>query len=491
MPEDLLESTARSLHYRLACAQRDGRAPSIAAGVVRGGRLVWSAGVGAMVGEPKDVAYRIASITKTFTAVLVLQLRDEGKLDLTDPLPTYLPEIDSRSTLAQLLAHTSGLTSELPGEWFERVTGSGIADLISAIREEPARLVAGSRLHYSNVGFALLGEVVARLRGAPWEQVLQERILDPLGLTRTGVAPSDPAADGWAVHPHADVLLREPAVDIGAMGPCGQLWSSVDDLGQWLTFLCGQGGPSAAAVLSPETLAEMRQPASVMDGDAWDSGFGLGLQLHRVDGRSLVGHGGSLPGFVSTIWAEPATGDGVAVLANSTSGVPVGQVADDLLRLLADREPALPAPWQPAPVEAAVLELAGTWYWGPTAFTLSVVGSADLRLAAPGSSRTSTFHPAGRDTWIGQDAYYAGETLRAVRDQDGRLRHLDVATFVFTREPYDPAAAIPGGVDEDGWHSPGQAESEARRSPCTLSAGLILALWSDRRRQFRPRRASL
>ena len=125
MPGDLLESTARSLHYRLACAQRDGRAPSIVAGVVRDGRLVWSAGVGAVAGEPHRVAYRIASITKTFTAVLILQLRDEGKLDLTDPLRTYLPEIDSPSTVAQVLTHLSGLTSELPGEWFERVSGSG------------------------------------------------------------------------------------------------------------------------------------------------------------------------------------------------------------------------------------------------------------------------------------------------------------------------------------------------------------------------------
>ncbi len=458
MPGDLLESTARSLHYRLACAQRDGRAPSIVAGVVRDGRLVWSAGVGAVAGEPHRVAYRIASITKTFTAVLILQLRDEGKLDLTDPLRTYLPEIDSPSTVAQVLTHMSGLTSELPGEWFERVSGSAIADLFSALQDGPTRLVAGARLHYSNVGFALLGEVVARLRGAPWEQVLQERILDPLGLSSTGVAPSDPAADGWAVHPHADVLLREPAVNTGAMGPCAQLWSNVDDLGRWLTFLCGRSDPSAAAVLAPVTLAEMRQPASVVDGDAWDSGFGLGLQLHRIDERSLVGHGGSMPGFLASVWAEPDTGDGVVVLTNSTSGVPVGEVADDLLRLLADREPALPAPWQPAPVEAAVLELAGTWYWGPAAFTVTVIGSGDLRLAAPGSSRTSTFRAAGRDTWIGQNAYYAGETLRAVRDQTGHLRHLDVATFVFTREPYEPGAAIPGGVDEAGWHTPGQAQ---------------------------------
>ena len=323
-------------------------------------------------------------------------------------------------------------------------------------------MVAGSRLHYSNVGFALLGEVVARLRGAPWEQVLQERILDPLGLSRTGVAPSDPAADGWAVHPHADVLLREPAVDIGAMGPCA---SAVVERRRSRAVV---DVPVRAGRSVRGCRAELRKRwRRCVSPPPWWTGT-----LGTPDSVSVCSYTASMggawwdtearyPGSSASVWAEPDTGDGVVVLTNSTSGVPVGEVADDLLRLLADREPALPAPWQPAPVEAAVLELAGTWYWGPTAFTVTVVGSADLRLAAPGSSRTSTFHPAGRDTWIGQDAYYAGETLRAVRDQDGRLRHLDVATFVFTREPYEPAAAIPGGVDEAGWHTPGQAESEA------------------------------
>lgn len=339
----LLPATERALLHRLAVAQAEGRAPSLVGGTVRGGALVWSAGRG-QEGAGLDLAHRIGSITKTFTAVLVLQLRDEGALALTDPLERHVPGVAGSATLLQLLAHAGGLTSELPGPWWERVRGTDADGLLAALADEPPRLEAGARLHYSNVGFALLGEVVARRRRAPWGQVLQERLLDPLGLRRTGLLPVGPAALGWAVHPHADVLLAEPAAATGAMAPAGELWSTVGDLARWASFLAGDTGD----VLSADTLEEMRQPATVDDGAAWTTGWGLGLQLVRAGGRRLVGHGGSMPGFVAGLLVEPATGDGALALANATSGVPVGRLTQDLLLTMAEQEPALPPVWRPA-----------------------------------------------------------------------------------------------------------------------------------------------
>lgn len=449
---DLLPPTRRALLHRLAGAQHAGRAPSVVAGVVRDGRLAWSDVRGDVTGGA-DAAYRIGSLTKTLTAVLVLQLRDEGRLDLTGTVGEHLPEVGGAATLLQLLTHSAGLTSELPGAWWERAPGSDFDGVRAALAGERPRLVPGSRFHYSNVGFALLGEVVARLTGTSWADALRARLLQPLGMSRTTLLPEPPHANGWAVHPHADVLLAEPLTDTGAMGPAGQLWSTVADLARWVAFLGGDTGD----VLSPDTLEEMRQPALVDDGAAWTTAWGLGLQLRREGGRRLVGHGGSMPGFVAALWTEPATGDGAVVLANATSGVPVTALADGLLQELHEREPALPTPWRPAAVPPALLELTGTWYWGTTPAVLSVEGEDRLRLTAVGGSRSSRFRRTGAEEFTGLDNYYAGERLRVVREPGGQPSHLDLATFVLTRVPYPPGPVVPGGVPDPAWQGPAPA----------------------------------
>lgn len=445
----LFGSTERALAHRVAVAQRDGRGPSVVAGVQRDGTLAWSGGSGRVEGEDASaVAYRIGSITKTFTAVLVMALRDEGRLELTDPISAYLPEVGGVQTLAQLLTHSSGLTSELPGVWFERVPGQDFPSLVAGAAQEATRMTPGSRLHYSNLAFGLLGEVVGRVAGTSWFEELERRLLIPLELTRTGTHPVAPAATGWAVHPHADVVMRESVVDLGAMAPAGQLWSTVADLTRWLAFLTGDGDGLVRAA----TLEEMRHPAVVADGASWSSGFGLGIQLRRVHGRRLMGHGGSVPGFVAGFWADQDTRDGAVVLANATSCVDTGSTALDLLQLLAQHEPAWPRAWSPVEIHPNVLELTGTWFWGPTPFTLSFRGKNILHLAARGGGRDASFHSSGADTWTGLDGYYAGEKLQVVRGTDGTVSHLDLATFVYTRQAYEPAAAIPGSLDPSGWH---------------------------------------
>lgn len=449
MATEFLPSTRRALLHRLARAQRDGRAPSLTALVIRDGVPGWCDVRGQVEGGA-DAAYRIGSITKTFTAVLVLQLRDEGRLRLTDPVGRHLPEVGGEQTLQQLLCHAGGLASELAGDWWERVPGPDFAGLAAAVAGDAGRLPAGARFHYSNLGFALLGEVVARVSGRSWAEQLQQRLLDPLELSRTSLQPRHPAAAGWAVHPHADVLLPEPTPDTAAMAPAGQLWSTAADLGRWARFLGGDTG----GVLAPDTLEEMRHPASVDDGARWTTAMGLGLQLRRVDGRALAGHLGSMPGFLAALWTEPATGDAAVALANATSGVAVGTLAEDLLHVLRTEEPALPGPWRPSQVAPELLELTGTWYWGPAPSTVAVEGVDGLRLDGGEAGRSSRFRPRGDGTFVGLDSYFAGERLRPVRDAAGGLTHLDVGTFVFTRQPYDPAEVVPGGVDSSRWRGP-------------------------------------
>ncbi|WP_432092259.1 serine hydrolase domain-containing protein [Streptomyces sp. bgisy100] len=450
--ENLLPDTRRALHHRIATAQAQGRSPSLVGAVVRDGRTVWTGGRGAVAGrEPDgDTQYRTGSITKTFTAVLVLRLRDEGLLDLADPLDKHLPATGAGEvTIAQLLAHTGGLAAETPGPWWERTPGELRRALPDVLGEEPFRHPPGRVHHYSNPGYTLLGSLVEQLRGEPWETVLRREVLEPLGMDRTTTRPGAPCADGWAVHPWADVLLPEPAQDLGLMGPAGQLWSTAADLGRWGAFLMA----GDERVLAPETLAEMRTPAAAPGSDSWDAGYGLGLQLVRRDGRTLAGHTGSLPGFLATLWTSAEDRLAAVVMANVTAGPAVAAVAAELVRIVAEREPVVPAPWKPLPeADPELLALTGPWYWGPTPYTLRLAAGRSLELTPlGGAGRASRFRAEKDGTWTGLDGYHAGETLRAVRSDDGSVSHLDLGSFVFTRQPYDPAAPVPGGVDPQGW----------------------------------------
>ena len=162
-------------------AQKAGRLPSLAAAVFRGDELVWSDAVGVADAEKKveatpDTQYAVASITKTFTAVSVMQLRDAGRLDLEEPLSRYLPEAAHGSpTLRRMLAHASGLQREPPGEVWETLEFPGEEELLGRLAEAEQVLPPRAAWHYSNLAYALLGHVVARVSGTPFRDYVQER----------------------------------------------------------------------------------------------------------------------------------------------------------------------------------------------------------------------------------------------------------------------------------------------------------------------------
>src|ERR687889_1760202 len=315
MVEPVLPSTARVLLARTARVQRDGRAPSLVAGVVRGGGLAWSAGRGDVAEPHTDVQYRLGSISKTVTAVAVMRLRDEGRLALDDPLERHVPGTPfGDRTVGQLLSHLAGASAESPGGWWERTPGGSLDEL--ALGEDDVVLGEARRFHYSNLGFGLLGELVARLRGRSWEEAVAGEVLGPLGMARTSARPVAPAAEGHAVHPWADVVLPEPEHHAGAMAAAGQLWATLADLGRFAAFLLGD----TADVLDPATLEEMTVPAGVDSSAPGWSAYGLGVQVLRVDGRTLVGHGGSMPGFLAGLFVDREEQSGSVSLTNGTSG---------------------------------------------------------------------------------------------------------------------------------------------------------------------------
>jgi CubicO group peptidase (beta-lactamase class C family) len=436
--------TSRRLDVLLAREQAAGRLPSVVGGVVRDGELVWTGSVSALDGfeAGPDVQYRIGSITKTLVAVLVLQLRDEGALDLNDRLDAHLPGIAyGDRTLRDLLGHATGMHSEPAGSWWERSPGGTFAELADSLDEETAPFAAGTTFHYTNVAYALLGEVVARHRGTTWWEQVEQRILRPLGMDRTTYLPQAPHAQGYSVHHYANTLTEEPSYDAGAMAPAGQVWSTLTDLATYASFLL----TGHDEVLVRATLEEMAIPQSATRAAALASAHGLGFQLARGGSGMLVGHTGSMPGFLAGLFVDPVRRTAAVILANGTAGMRCEGLAVELLETVEEHEGTIAPTWTPvSDVPAAVEEVLGVWHWGNTAFAFAWDGREVVVTNLVRGARSHQFLPQDDGTFLGTVGYHHGERLHVVRNDDGSVNHLVCETFVYTRVPYDPAAPIPG-----------------------------------------------
>jgi CubicO group peptidase (beta-lactamase class C family) len=353
-----------------------------------------------------------------------MQCRDDGLLDLDDPIGKHVPETGyASSTVRSLLAHVSGMQSEPVGPWWERSPGTATANLLAANDGSGAVFGPGEHFHYSNLGFALLGEAVARLCGADWSSLAADRVLAPLGMTRTSYLPQEPYARGLSVHHLANTLTPEPMHDTGAMAPAGQLWSTVEDLARFAAFL-SLGNPT---VLADRTLTEMREAVP----PAID--YGLGVRLVPYADGVLCGHTGSMPGFQATLFVDPLSHRGVVALTNATTGFSGSEFA---LAMLGDRTPSGIPVWKPAEsVPVWARELLGYWHWGNTAFEVRWQGDRlewrDLSVGVLDEQ-----FELREDRIVGVAGYHHGETLHVVRRDDGSIDHLECATFVYTRDPY-------------------------------------------------------
>jgi CubicO group peptidase (beta-lactamase class C family) len=335
------------------------------------------------------------------------------------------------------------MQSEPAGPWWERSPGVSFADLAASVDEKNAAFAPGATFHYTNLAYGLLGELVASARGASWGEVVQKRILDPLGMDRTSYLPSGAAATGYSVHPFAGTLTEEPAQDTGAMAAAGQLWSTVADLVTYAGFLVTGDGD----VLAASTLEEMTTPQSGSLAGASSGGYGLGLRLASGGRGLLVGHTGSMPGFLAGLFVDRVRRTGAVCLANGTSGLRCEGLPTDLLDELERSEPTVVRAWEPAArVPEAVAEVLGVWHWGNTAYAFSFDGTEVVVSALGNGGVAHRFRPREDGTFEGTVGYHHGESLRVVRDDDGGVNHLICATFVYTREPYDRRAPIPGGA---------------------------------------------
>jgi CubicO group peptidase (beta-lactamase class C family) len=434
-PDALREELERTL----AAAQADERMPSVSAAVFRGDELVWQQALGladAGAGEEAtpETQYRIGSITKTFTAVGVMQLRDAGELSLDEPLTTYLPESAHAPTIGRMLAHSSGLQREPPGEIWETMTAPSREDLLAGTADAEQVVDPGSWWHYSNLAFALLGEVVARSHGGTWEEALQARILEPLGLTRTTPDAADPAARGYFVEPYSDSVRLEPELDLGGSGALGKLWSTTGDLARWGAFLAAGDD----RVLKASTLEEMSHVRVMVDHAAWTLAWGTGLELYRRGEHLFVGHGGAMPGHLAGLVVDRKTRIGAAALTNTGAGASPEKLALDLATAAIAALPAAAEAWQPGDAPPSELEpLLGPWWTEGHQIVLSWRrGRLEAKLldGAPGRD-TSFFEQEGPDRFRSVEGRERGELLRVVRDETGAVEKLYFATYPLRREP--------------------------------------------------------
>jgi len=430
----MLPETIRRVDEIVASAQATGRVPSLVAAIVRHGALAHFTGAGELPEPDPDTQYRIGSISKTFTAALILQLRDEDRLSLDDLLYRHLPGTPVGGvTIRQLLAHVGGLQREPEGEWWERSPGPSVDGLLAELTADKAALPPFQTFHYSNLAYGLLGAVAERITGESWWTQVGKRLLEPLGMTRTTYDPTEPFARGYVVHPWHGTLREEPRHDAGAMAPAGQLWSTTADLAKWAAFLADPAAP----VLSRGSVAQMWVPVAMGDLESWTAGHGLGVQLWRRGERVFLGHTGSMPGYLAVLAVHRSSRTGVVAYANAytLSGSSIGNLGLTLLTAVLDREPARIAPWHPGTAPPAeVAPLTGRWWWMGKEFEVGWDGELVMRpLAYPAD--VWRFTPDGPDRWRCHSGMNDGETLAVRRAAEGGVAALDIATFVFSRDP--------------------------------------------------------
>lgn len=376
-----------------AFAQRS-RVPGIAYGIVVDGRLVHVGTAGfrdLSTRAPVDTStvFRIASMSKSFAAAAILQLRDEGRLSLEDPAEKYVPELASlrpgtddapRITIRHLLSHSAGFPEDNP--WGDQQLAATEEQMSAMMRGGiPFSTAPGTSYEYSNFGYAILGRIVANVSGMPYARYLQERILRPLGMNSTTLeaasVPPHRLAHGYRLRDGE--WMEEAQLPDGAFGPMGGMLTSVSDLARWVGLMLDAWPPRDGDQAGPvrrSSLREMQQVARfsgasvVRDTVAGTvslsaGGYGYGLGIRQTCAfRAVVSHSGGLPGFGSLMRWLPEHGVGIVAMGNLTY-TGWGGVTDQALQALARTGALQPRVPQPAPVlltrQAQVSRLIGRW----------------------------------------------------------------------------------------------------------------------------------
>lgn len=337
--------------------------PGMSVGVVYDKQVIWARGFGYSNLEKKTPAtpatiYRMASVSKTFTATAIMQLRDAGKLSLDDPVAKYLPWFRVKSefkdapviTIRHLLTHTSGLPRESASPYWTDNNFPTVEQMKTLLPNQEAVFASETTWKYSNLALALAGEIVAAVSGEPYDVYIRQHILEPLGMSSSTMRfPTEDHARLAVAYgrrmPDGKRAIR-PEMDTKGIAPAAGLSSTVEDLARYVAFHLSDGNVGGKLLLKNSTLREMQRVHWLLPD--WKGGWGIGFAISRTGDRTTVGHRGALAGFRTQIAFSPEEKIGVIVLTNADDGNP-GFYLKQIFTLLA---PAIKKAVAPTPVVA-------------------------------------------------------------------------------------------------------------------------------------------
>lgn len=439
-PRAGFEPVAESLTRFIVHEMDDKRLPALSIALVVDSEIVWAAGFG--LARPQDsvpataqTIYRVGSVSKLFTDIALMRLVQRGALDLDAPVGRYLPEFHPRNpfrttvTLRQLMTHHAGLVREPPvGSYFDS-TAPPLSAIVASLDATTLVYPPGTRYKYSNAALQVVGTVLERASGEPFPTFLHHEVLEPLGMTHSAffdpvpeVASQLAAATMWAADGR-----RFVAPTFRRNAPSGALYTSVVDLGRFLTALFADSNPVIARAALERMWVPQFVPATATRGN------GLGFFVSRFQGHRRVGHDGAIYGFATTLAALPDDRLGVVVVTTLDGANTVtDRIADAALAdLLARRsgEP-LPEPVMTDPLPAGLARSLAGHYVGRDG-SVDLLHRGGALLLSRGGSAVPAHVRASGDTLTLDDATTFGGSVRLA---PGRVV-LDGDTFALRTEP--------------------------------------------------------
>ena len=426
--------------------------PGVSIGIVYDQDLIWAKGYGYADLEKKipatpSTAYRIASITKLFTATAILQLRDEGKLQLDDPVAKHLdwfhlddPFDDSPViTIRHLLTHTSGLPRELNALYWDDMNFPEHGEFVKMFQEASTILPRETELKYSNVAFNVLGEVISSVSGKPYPDYVKEHILKPLGMAGTEVVPKEnmPAlAKGYGFRRPGQARRIESFFDKRAMAASGNMASSVEDLAKFISLQFREGRAGDAQILKGSTLREMQRVHWLHP--SWKGGRGLGWSVVNVDGQVRITHGGSVPGYRTFVSAVPADKFGVIVLTNAEDGNP-GSYAKNVFAIIAPAVKKGTAVAEEAPAaDSSWTRYVGDYEWLDGSPMKVMLLDGELTLVDPAEDNPwegrVRLEQVSEGVFKMKDQAQKGELIRFEMDEYGKVKRIIMPGYSLLRK---------------------------------------------------------
>ncbi|MBI3652579.1 MAG: serine hydrolase [Acidobacteria bacterium] len=451
--------------------------PALGIALVDDQKIMWQEGFG--FSDPKtktapdaNTIYRVGSVSKLFTDIAVMQLVEQGKLNLDAPVTAYLPEFRPQNpfgkaiTLRQLMSHRSGLVRETPiGSYFDP-TAPTLAATIASLNQTALVYAPDTHTKYSNAAIATVGYVLERTQKTPFAKYLKRAVLDPLGMQSSSFEPTPEVKKNlskafmWTLDGRT---FDAPTFELG-IAPAGSMYTTLGDLSKFMSAMFAAGQGANGRMLKRETLEQMWRPQRDAAGNP--SPYGIGFRISDMQGHRVIGHGGAIYGFATTLSAMPDDKLGVVVVATKDSlNAVTSRIANlALLAMLAARAgKPLPQPTKTTPMPLALARQLAGFYANDKEGVALVESSGTLSMFTPEGGSPLRLRFAGLTTQGNErsPAKVSGAEL-IVDDRLGfgekiiaRDEQLIIGKKIFTRIDVDKPAPAPqkyrGLIGEYGW----------------------------------------